>query len=216
MFISFEGLDGSGKTTQLRLLADFLREAGYQVLTTREPGGTAIGDQIREVLHNLDNQQMHPHAELLLYAASRAQLVNEVIRPQLQAGKIVMSDRFADSTLAYQGYGHGLDLDTLRRILNFATGGLKPDVTVYIDISAIEGLKRRQQAAAEGGEWNRLDALALEFHQRVESGYRALIEEDPGRWLVIDALGSAEAVQERIRHALKPYLEKMTSAYGKT
>jgi dTMP kinase len=162
MFITLEGPDGSGKSTQAALLVDYLRGRGYAVLHTREPGGTAIGDQIRHVVHSLKNTEMHPHTEVLLYIASRAQLVAQVIRPALAEGKIVVCDRYADSTLAYQGYGHGLDLDALQHILRFATGGLLPDVTLYFNVSAEEGMKRRHKDAEEGGEFNRLDAYALD------------------------------------------------------
>ena len=199
MFITFEGPDGSGKTTQLRQLVDYLRTQGYPVFATREPGGTPIGDQIRAVLHDLRNEAMHPHTEILLYAASRAQLVHEMIRPRLDAGEIVLCDRYADSTLAYQGYGHGLDLDTLRTILRFATGGLQPDLTLYLDITPETGLRRRQQAAQTGAEWNRMDAQSLAFHQRVREGYQALIRQEPERWVTIDADDERDAIQARIR-----------------
>jgi dTMP kinase len=199
VFITFEGPDGSGKTTQIQRLVAELQRRGYPVFSTREPGGTPIGDQIRDVLHDIHNQQMHPHTEILLYAASRAQLVAEAIRPRLAAGDIVICDRYADSTLAYQGYGRGLELDALRQILAFATGGLTPDLTVYLDISAEDGLKRRQQAAQNGAEWNRLDAESLAFHQRVREGYLALIAENPARWVTVPAVGDPNAVQEQVR-----------------
>lgn len=199
MFISFEGPDGSGKTTQLSQLVDYLREQGYTVFQTREPGGTPIGDQIRAVLHDLNNQDMHPHTEILLYAASRAQLVAQEIRPRLAAGEIVCCDRYADSTLAYQGYGHGLDLATLRTILHFATGGLQPDLTLYLDISAEEGLARRKQGVQVGEEWTRMDALSVEFHRRVRAGYQALKAEDPARWVTIAAADARDAIQARLR-----------------
>lgn len=184
MFITFEGPDGSGKTTQLRQLASVLRERGLDVVTTREPGGTEIGDQIRAVIMNMKNKDMDPRTELLLFNASRAQLVEELIRPALAAGKIILCDRYADSTMAYQGYGHGLDKAELRQLLNFATGGLKPDLTLLFDISAAAGLKRRQ---ANHDEWNRMDDYALRFHERVRAGFLELAAADPERWAVIDA-----------------------------
>lgn len=196
MFITLEGPDGSGKTTQIAPLADFLRQRGLTVLTTREPGGTSIGEQVRTVLHRLDNTAMHPRSETLLYLAARAQLVEEVIRPALVRGEIVISDRFADSTLAYQGYGHGNDLQIVRQLLHFATGGLWPDLTILFDLSAEEGLRRRQTG---GGEWNRLDAYQLAFHQRVCEGYRALAAQEPQRWVVIDAARPVEAIQQELR-----------------
>ena len=202
MFITFEGPDGSGKTTQVKLLAADLTAQDYPLFLTREPGGTAIGDQIRSVLHDLKNEGMHPHTEILLYAASRAQLVAQEIRPRLAQGQIVLCDRYADSTLAYQGYGHGLDLDALRHILAFATGGLQPDLTIYLDITAEEGLQRRQQAAANGAEWNRLDAYPLDFHRRVRDGYLALMAESPARWVRIPAVGDPDAIQAQIREVV--------------
>jgi dTMP kinase len=202
MFITFEGLDGSGKTTQVRLLADHLRAAGYDVLLTREPGGTAIGDQIREVLHNLENTAMHPAAELLLYNASRAQLVAEVLRPHLERGGLIICDRFYDSTLAYQGYGHQLNLNRLKAIIEFATGGLRPDLTIFLDITPEDGLKRRKQASLFGAEWNRLDDMELAFHRRVYSGYQALMKAEPARWLRLDAQGDVPAIQAQIRKEL--------------
>jgi len=140
MFITLEGPDGSGKSTQVAPLVEFLRQQGYSVLPTREPGGTVISDQVRNVLLNRpENSAMHPRTEILLFLASRAQLVEERIRPALLEGTIVLCDRYADSTLAYQGYGHGVDLDTLRSLLAFATGGLQPDLTILLDVSPEEG-----------------------------------------------------------------------------
>ncbi len=202
MFVTFEGPDGSGKTTQISTLIAFLQAQNRRIYATREPGGTPIGDQIRTILHDLKNAGMHPHTEILLYAASRAQLVAQEIRPRLAAGEVVISDRYADSTLAYQGYGHGLDLDVLRTILDFATGGLKPDLTIYLDVTAEEGLRRRQQAAQSGAEWNRMDAQSLEFHRRVREGYHKLIAADPARWVCIDAAGERDAIQAQIRAAV--------------
>ena len=206
MFISVEGPDGSGKTTQLTLLGEFLVRQGYDFCITREPGGTAIGEQIRNIVHDTKNDEMESRAEILLYSASRAQIVGEVIRPALAEGKIVLCDRFYDSTLAYQGYGRQLDLDSLRLITTFATGGLKPDMTLYFDVQPEEGLRRRQKDSA--AEWNRLDAVGLEFHKRVHEGYRALIAEEPERWVVIDANRPAEVIQVQVQEIVVARLEK--------
>lgn len=204
MFITLEGPDGSGKTTQIALLAEELRQQGFSVLTTREPGGTSISNQIREVLLNrLDNQAMNPRTEILLFLAARAQLVEEVIRPHLAEGELVLSDRYADSTLAYQGYGHGVDRDVLRSLLQFATGGLWPDLTLLLDVDAETGLGRRQKS---GGEWNRLDAYAVEFHRRVRQGYLELARLDPQRWVIIDAARPREEVQQAIRSVIRARL----------
>jgi len=206
MFITLEGPDGSGKTTQAKLLVGYLRERGLAVVPTREPGGTPIGDQIRGVVHSLKNTDMHPHTEVLLYIASRAQLVAQVIRPALATGQVVVCDRYADSTLAYQGYGHQLDRAALRTILQFATGGLQPHLTLYFDLSAEAGLQRRQQDAAQGGEFNRLDAYALEFHQRVRAGYAELIAAAPQRWVKIDAEQPIEAIHAIVRGVMEERL----------
>jgi dTMP kinase len=195
LFITFEGPEGSGKSTQIPLLAQRLKDRGYDVLSVREPGGTSIGDQVRDILHDHKNEAMDPRAELLLYSASRAQVVGEIIRPYLERGGIVICDRYADSTLAYQGYGRGLDLTTLRQITSFATGGLTPDLTLYLDLEPELGLARRN---ASGVEWNRMDALELEFHRRVCGGYAELIAAEPQRWVQIDASQSIETVQQAI------------------
>lgn len=195
-FITLEGPDGSGKTTQAHMLVQWLRERGHDVILTREPGGTEIGDQIRKALHDPDNTGMDARTEILLYSADRAQHVAQLIRPALAAGKIVVSDRYADSTLAYQGYGRELDLDALQTITAFATDTLKPDLTLYFDIAPGEGLQRR---LLSGDEWNRLDAEALAFHQRVRDGYLRLADENPERWAVIDADRSVEQVQADVR-----------------
>jgi len=205
VFITLEGPDGSGKTTQARLLAEWLRKQGYDVVLTREPGGTHIGDQIRAVLHDPRNAEMDARTEILLYSASRAQHVAQRIRPTLAAGKIVISDRYADSTLAYQGYGRGLDLEILRAITAFATGGLTPDLTLYLDVAPQEGLQRRRLG---GEEWNRLDAEALEFHRRVRAGYMELVRQEPERWAVIDGARSVEEVQAEIRALVQAKLDQ--------
>lgn len=196
MFITLEGPDGSGKSTQVQPLADFLRQEGYTVFTTREPGGTIISDQVREVLMRLDNRSMYPRTETLLFCAARAQLVEEVIRPRLQKGEIILCDRYADSTLAYQGYGHGNDLQVLQQLLDFATGGLWPDLTILFDIDAIAGLNRRKVG---GGEWNRLDDYQIAFHQRVRDGYLEMAHKEQGRWAVINADQEIDKVQADLR-----------------
>lgn len=196
MFITFEGPDGGGKTTQIKLLSPFLVSKGFQVVCTREPGGTEIGDQVRDVLMNMKNREMCPRAEILLFCASRAQLVTQLVRPALSEGKIVICDRFTDSTMAYQGFGHGLDKTDLRSLLEFATGGLKPDLTILLDISSEEGLKRRQ---TNHEEWNRMDDYALNFHKRVREGYLELAASDPARFFRVDAAQSRESVQKEIR-----------------
>ena len=196
MFITFEGPEGSGKSTQIRLLAAWLRAQGVKVVMTREPGGTAIGDQIRGVLHDVGNTAMSASAEILLYSASRAQIVSERITPALTAGKVVLCDRYFDSTYAYQGYGRGLDLDSLKLITEFATGGLTPDVTFMLDIDVERGIARRVD---NDEEMNRLDLEAIEFHQRVRQGYYALIDLSPARWQVIDADRPIEVIQTELR-----------------
>ncbi len=204
MFITLEGSDGSGKTSQLPALAEALRSQGFELLTTREPGGTSIGDQIRRVLFDLDNKTMDPRTEILLFQASRAQLVEEIIRPALKDGIIVLCDRYADSTLAYQGYGHGVDLDVLREIVSFATGGLKPDLTIFLDIPVEEGLKRRNK----GGDWNRLDDYDLAFHRRVRAGYAELIAAEPDRWVVVNAAQPPQAVAAELQKVVLDRLKQ--------
>lgn len=204
MFITLEGPEGSGKSSQLPELAEFLRGQGWDVLTTREPGGTLIGDQIRQILMRLDNQELHPRTEILLFLASRAQLVEQVIKPALREGKLVLSDRFGDSTLAYQGYGHGIDLATLRAMLDFATDNLKPDLTLLLDVDVEIGLQRKRKE----DEWNRLDAYELAFHQRVREGYHQLCQLEPERWRVIDAMQPKDAVQLALRQAVMRFLQE--------
>ncbi len=214
MFITFEGIDGSGKSTQAKIITAELRQMGYDVLLAREPGGTDIGDQIRTILlDNLKNTNMDPATELLLFCASRAQLVAEVIRPSLEQGIIVLCDRYADSTMAYQGYGHQLDRKLLSQVLQFATGGLRPNLTLYLDLKPEVGLQRRRSGMLLFGEdWNRLDDMELAFHKRVYAGYERLIKAEPERWVRVPADQSAESVTQHILSELRARLPKAHKA----
>ena len=203
MLITLEGPDGSGKTMQIPPLVDFIHQHGYTVFAAREPGGTAIGDQVRAILMNLKNTAMNPRTETLLFCAARAQLIEEIVKPHLAKKEVVILDRYADSTMAYQGYGHRNDLDLVRQVLQFATGGLKPDLTLLLDVDPEVGLRRRQKS---GGEWNRMDAYQLELHQRVRQGYLKMATEEPRRWLVVDASQTPEVVQSALRNAIMDYL----------
>jgi dTMP kinase len=187
----------------MKPLADWLQTAGRTVYCTREPGGTSIGEQVRAVIHDLKNTEMHPRTETLLYQAARAQFVEQVVKPHLAAGEIVLSDRYADSTLAYQGYGHQQDLEAVRALIRYATGGLVPDLTLLLDVDVEVGLRRGSQRRSNGGEWNRLDAYQLEFHQRVRAGYLELVKQEPGRWIVVDAGREWELVQRDLRAAIR-------------
>lgn len=207
MFITFEGPDGSGKTLQMKQTADFLREQGYSVFLAREPGGTSIGDQIREILMKMDNTSMLPRTETLLFCAARAQLVEEIIKPHLKKGEVVLLDRYADSTLAYQGYGHENDIILIKKVLDFATGGLTPDITFLFDLDPEIGLQRRQESS---GEWNRMDAYQLQYHQRVRQGYLMMAKKNPDRWFVIDANQSPDMVQSDLKSLLLLYLSKLS------
>ena len=195
MFITLEGPEGSGKTSHIPPLVEYLREKGYIVFPTREPGGTSIGEQIREVIHDLKNVEMHPRTETLLYQAARAQIVEQVFKPRLKAGGIVISDRYYDSTIAYQGYGHQQDLEQVRALVKYATGGLVPDLTVLLDVDVEEGLRRKKK----DNEWNRLDAYTVEFHQRVRVGYSEMVKQEPNRWVVVNAGQKWEEVQDEVR-----------------
>ena len=204
MFITLEGPEGSGKTSQIPHLVEYLREKGYIIFPTREPGGTSISEQVRELLHDLKNAEMHPRTETLLYQAARAQIVEQVIRPRLAAGETVLSDRYFDSPLAYQGYGHNQNLEEVRALVNYATGGLVPDLTILLDIDVEAGLLRKTQ---NGTEWNRLDAYTLEFHQRVRAGYLDMARREPKRWVVVDAGRDWDSVQEELRKVIEGRLE---------
>lgn len=205
MFITFEGSEGCGKSTQIQLLAEFLRQQGYNVLLTREPGGTVIGEQIRAILANRENTMMQLRTEILLFQASRAQLVEELIKPHLAGGGIVLCDRYADSTIAYQGYGYrNIELEQLRALVHFATAGLQPDLTFLLDLDVEIGLSRR----SKGGQINRLDTYDLDFYQRVRQGYHELARQQPLRWVTIDAAQPFAKVQEDIRQAVSERLRR--------
>ena len=197
MFISFEGIEGSGKSTAQRLLAEHLQGLGYDPLLTREPGGCALGRSLRPILLDARTRGLSSRAELYLFLADRAQHVAEVIRPALEAGQTVLCDRYADSTLAYQGYGRGLDPEHLRRINDMATGGLMSDLTLLLDLPVHCGLERAGLRNREEGtvlSEGRFDAESLEFHERVRQGYRSLAAEEPERFAIIDAAQPPEDV----------------------
>jgi dTMP kinase len=194
MFITFEGPDGSGKSTQVKQLAEYLEMHGCPVLLTREPGGTTIGEQIRQVVLSKQSQQISRETEALLFSAARAQIVAEVIKPALASGKIVLCDRYSDSTMAYQGYGLGLDLTELQAITRFATSGLVPNLTFYIDVPVSVGIARKQP-----GQVNRLDEKEIAYHEKVRAGFLKLAKAEPSRWIILDGMQPLDLVQMEIR-----------------
>jgi dTMP kinase len=204
LFITLEGPEGSGKTSHIPYLVEYLRERGFTVFPTREPGGTSIGEQIREVIHDLKNVEMHPRTETLLYQAARAQIVEQVFKPRLAVGEIVISDRYYDSTIAYQGYGHQQNLEQVRTLVKYATGGLVPDLTVLLDVDVEEGLRRKKK----DNEWNRMDAYTVEFHRRVRAGYLEMVQAEPERWVVVDAGKDWQTVQDNLREKIMEFINK--------
>ncbi len=229
VFITFEGPEGSGKSTQARILYETLQARGYLTILTREPGGTRIGEWIRQILVDLRHTEMSPATEVLLFSAARAQLVNELVRPYLETGGVVLCDRYADSTYAYQGYGLNHNLNDLRAITEFATGGLMPDLTIYLDIDAEAGLERKRQARISKSqpapsqmalheervgtygkpEWNRLDARELSYHQRVTAGFRELMLHEPQRWRRMDAKLPVDELARLIAEVVEPLLVRV-------
>ncbi len=197
VFVAFEGGEGVGKTTQIALAAEYLRAAGREVVETREPGGTPLGRELRSLVLDPD-ALIAPRAEALLYAADRAQHVDTVIRPALEAGRDVLTDRYVDSTLAYQGVGRGLSVEDARVITDWATGGLLPDLTVLLDLDPRFGLARAEARSAP----DRLESAAFEFHQAVRDGFTALAVAAPDRYVVIDATEPVEAIAAVVREAL--------------
>ncbi|NCB43691.1 MAG: dTMP kinase [Clostridia bacterium] len=194
LFITFEGIDGSGKTTQAALLADYCKAAGFDVLLTREPGGTFLSEKIREAILDPQTKEIAATTEALLYASSRAQHVAEIIRPALKRGMILFCDRFMDSSIAYQGYGRCLG-DDVRIINEFAVQGLVPDLTFFIDITPSEGLCRIKQK----GGLDRIEEEKLDFHERVYSGYAEIIRQNPARFFVVDGTKNIETISKEIR-----------------
>ncbi|HPZ44210.1 MAG TPA: dTMP kinase [Bacillota bacterium] len=203
-FIVFEGIDGSGKTTQLKLLGEKLAALGYPVLYTREPGGTRVGELVRDLLLNPQYGELVPRAEALLYAAARAQHVEEIILPALEQGKVVLCDRYIDSSLAYQGFGRGLDLSQLEQINQAATAGLVPDRVLLLDFCPDRGVDRLSRS---GRGPDRIEREDQEFHRRVRRGYLTLVARDPQRYRVIDANRSIEEVQRDLFKALEGVLD---------
>jgi dTMP kinase len=201
VFVTFEGIEGSGKSTQIGLLADHLAASGRPVTLTREPGGTPIGDQVRKILLDPASKGLDPVAELLLYAASRAQHLREVILPALEEGRVVLCDRFSDATLAYQGHGRGLDLDMIRALDRIVTGGRRPDLTILLDIGAAAGLARARgrNSSRQLEHEGRFENEETAFHRRVRDGYLALAKEQPERFRVVDASRSPDEVGQGIR-----------------
>jgi dTMP kinase len=206
-FITFEGIDGSGKSTQLRLLADDLRFRGFNVLTTQQPGGTPLGRRLREAF--LDTEEnVAPMAELLLFAADRAQHVEFLIKPSLNEGKIVISDRYADATAAYQGAGRGFSETVIKEVIKLATGGLKPDLTLFFDLPVSIGLQRMNKRDESGQLKNRLDKENSEFYERVREAYLKIIAKEPRRFRVIDSTQSVEEAHAQALEVLIKYLKK--------
>ena len=201
VFITFEGIEGSGKSTQISRLLQHLTNSGRPVTLTREPGGTPIGDQIRTILLNPANRMLDPAAELLLYAASRAQHLRDVILPALDAGRIVLCDRFSDATLAYQGYGRGLSVATIRELDRIVTAGLRPRLTVLLDLAPETGVRRaRGRNTSQGLDGEaRFENEDLAFHDRVRNGYLELAMQEPERIRVVNAARTPEEIQDDIR-----------------
>ena len=205
-FITFEGIDGSGKSTQLRILAGELRVSGYDVLTTCEPGGTPLGRRLRAAFLETE-ESVAPLAELLLFAADRAQHVNFLIKPALAAGKIVISDRYSDATAAYQGAGRGFDEKTIRQIIELATGDLKPDLTLFFDIPVEKAILRTRARTDNETVKNRMDLETTEFYERVRQAYLEMAEKEKRRFRVIDASGSIEEIKTKVLETVTDFLK---------
>jgi dTMP kinase len=210
LFITFEGIDGCGKSTQRDLLAEELKRRGLDVLVTREPGGTAIGEDIRKILVSEASVHIAPTTELLLYVAARAQHVAESIRPALEAGRIVVSDRYTDSTVAFQGYGRGLDLEMIATLNKFATADLKPDLTIVFDLDPATA-RGRLGSRPIGGLLGAFDEQHSDFHERMRQGYLKMARSEPSRIRVVDASGAVEETQSKVLALVLPLLEGVGS-----
>jgi thymidylate kinase len=204
-FITFEGIDGSGKSTQHRMLAGVLRSRGLNVVTTHEPGGTPLGRRLREAFLETE-ETVAPMAELLLFAADRAQHVELLIRPTLAEGRTVISDRYADATFAYQGAGRGFDEQTVDKIIDLATGGLKPDLTLFFDISVANAIQRTNTRDESTGKRNRMDMETADFYERVRQSYLGIAEREPERFKLIDANGSIEETHHLVVDKVTDFL----------
>lgn len=205
-FITFEGIDGSGKSTQLRMLAGELRLRSVDVITTCQPGGTPLGRRLREAFLETE-EVVAPMAELLLFAADRAQHVELLIKPALAEGRVVISDRYADATFAYQGAGRGFDEKTVNQVIRLATGGLKPDLTLFFDISTENAICRMSARSETGEKTNRMDMETAEFYDRVRAAYLGIAEREPKRFKVIDANGSVEEIQTAVVERISKFLK---------
>jgi len=209
-FITFEGIDGCGKSTQMRMLASHLRLQGREVVTTREPGGTQLGSRIRSVVLDAD-EQVDPLAELLLYAADRAQHVRTLVRPALDSGHVVLSDRYADATVAYQGAGRGFPPELIAEIVVLATGGLMPNLTLIFDLPVDESQRRAAHRPSKGSkQHDRLDAEDAAFHTRVRDAYLKIAAAEPERVHVVDASGSVQETHAQVLRIVMPFIEGMT------
>ncbi len=194
LFITMEGTDGSGKSTQLNLLSQYLEKKGFNIVFVREPGGTKIGEKIRDIILDINNKKMDYMTEAFLYASSRSQLVNEIIAPELKKGSIVICDRFVDSSIVYQGIARNIGIDVVKKINNIATGGLTPDITFFLDLSPQEAIKRKIQQK----ELDRLESEKDYFYKKVYDGYKLLISQNSERIKVIDATQSIENIHKNI------------------
>lgn len=206
IFITLEGPDGSGKSTQIELLSEYLRKKGYDIILTREPGGTVVSEEIRKVILNPELKEMKDMTELLLYASARAQLVGEVIKPALEQNKAVISDRFIDSSAVYQGIGRGLGVETVYEVNRYALQGVFPDLTFLLDLDAEEGIKRKKQQA----ELDRMEQQDLAFHQRVAMGYREIAKRDPKRIISLDGTLPREVICDMIREKVEEKLSELS------